>query len=235
MPAIQIDIITVSVQGYIECQEHVYVLGSFLRRFQSFKQASNTLGLFPHPGIWLTIFSNIFRICATSLNGKVALLKNVYFIFPSITLARAFLLLFNHPVVSYSATPWTAESQASLYLTISRSLPKFMSIASVVPYSYLILWCSLLLLPPIFPSIRDFSNESAVCIRWPKYGSFNFSISASNKYSGFIFLKIDLVDLLAVQGTLRKLLQHHSWKASILRSSAFFTSSHNCMWPLGRP
>ena len=131
------------------------------------------------------------------------------------------MLLFSHPVMSDSATPWTIACQASLSLTISRSLPKFMSIALVMPSSHLILWC-LLLLPSIFPSIRDFSNESAVCIRRPKYWSFRFSISPSNEYSEFIFLKINWFDCLAVQVTLRSLIQHHSLKASILQHPAFF-------------
>ena len=119
-------------------------------------------------------------------------------------------------------TPWSAARQASLSLTISWSLPKFMSIASVMPSSHLILWCPLLL-PSVFPSIRDFASESAVCIRWPKYCSFVFSISLS-EYSGLISLKIDWFDLLAVQGTLRSLLQHciSEGKASILWRSAFF-------------
>ena len=97
------------------------------------------------------------------------------------------------------ATPWTAAHQASLSLTISRSLPKFMFIASVMPSSYLILWDPLLLLPLMFPSIRDFSNESSVCIRWSKHWSFSFSISPSSKYSVLISLKIDWFNLLAVQ------------------------------------
>ena len=104
---------------------------------------------------------------------------------------------------------------------VPHHLPKFMSIVSVMPSSHLILWCPLLL-PSIFPSIRVFSNDSALCIRWPKYWSFNFSISPSNKYSGLISLKIDWFDLLAVQQTFRSLLQHHSSKASILWCSAFF-------------
>ena len=120
-------------------------------------------------------------------------------------------------------TPWTAELQASLSLTISQSLPKFMSIASVMQSSHLILWCPLLLLPSIFPSIRDFSNEPSVHIRWPKYWSFSFSVSPSSEYSRLISLKIDWFDLLALQGTFRSLLQHHSSKASILWCSAFFT------------
>ena len=100
-------------------------------------------------------------------------------------------------------TQWTAAHQASLSLTISWSLPKFMSIAMVMLSSHLILWCLLLLLPSILPSIRDFSNESVLSIWWPKYWSFSFSISPSNEYLGLIFLKIDWFDLLAVQGTLR--------------------------------
>ena len=120
-------------------------------------------------------------------------------------------------------TPWTATHQDSLSLTISWSLPKFMYIASVMPFSHLILWCRLLLLPSIFPSIRDFSSELSAQIRWPKYWSFRFSISPSKEYSGSISLKIDLFDLLVVQGTLRNLLQHHSSKASLLWCFAFFT------------
>ena len=120
--------------------------------------------------------------------------------------------------VQFFATPWTAAHQAFLSLTISQSLPKFMSIASVMPSSRLILWCPLLLLS-IFPSIRDFSKESAVHIRWLKYWSFNFSINPSNKYSGLISLKIDWFDLLVVQRTLKSLLQYHISKASVLRCS----------------
>ena len=134
------------------------------------------------------------------------------------------------------ATLWTAAHQASLSLTISWSLPKFMSIALVMPSSHLNLWCPLLLLPSIFPSIRDFSNESAVCSRWPKYWSFSFSISSSNEYSGLSSLKTDLFDLLAIQGALRSLLQNHSSKASILWHSAFFIVQFSQLkWPLGRP
>ena len=117
--------------------------------------------------------------------------------------------------------PHGLQHTRPLSLTISWSLPKFMYIASVMPSSHLILWCSLLLLPSIFPSIREFSSESTVPIRWPKY--FSFSISPSNEFSGFIYLRIDGYDLFAVQGTLESLLQYHSSKASILRPSAFFT------------
>ena len=120
-------------------------------------------------------------------------------------------------------TPWTAKYQASLLLTIPQSLPKFVSITSEMPSSHLILWCPLLLLPSIFPSIKDFSNESAVRIRWPKYWSFSFSISPSSKCSGLISLKIDWFDLLAVQRILRSLLLHHISKVLMLWCSAFFT------------
>ena len=128
-------------------------------------------------------------------------------------------------------TPWTAARQASLYITNSWSPPKFMSIESVMPSNHLIFCSPLLLLPSIFPSIRVFSNESALCIRWPKYWSFSFSISPSNEHPGLISFRIDWLDLLAVQGTLKSLLQHHSSKASILRGSAFFTVlfSHSYM------
>ena len=112
-------------------------------------------------------------------------------------------------------TPWTAAHHASLSITNSRSLPKLMSIESVMPTNHLIPYCPLLLLPSIFPSIRVFSNESALCIRWPKYWSFSFNISPSNEHPGLISFRIDWLDLLA-QGTLKSLLQHHSSKASIL-------------------
>ena len=120
-------------------------------------------------------------------------------------------------------TPWTAAHQASLSITNSWSLLKLMSIQSVMPSNHLILCCPLLLLPSIFPSIRVFSSKSVLHIRWPKYWSFSFSISPSNEYLGLISFRIDLFDLLAVQGTLKSLLQHHSSKASILHHSAFFT------------
>ena len=118
--------------------------------------------------------------------------------------------------------PWTAARQASLSVTNSRSLLKFMSIESVMPSIYLILCRLLLLLPSIFSSIRIFSNESVLPIRWPKYWSFSFSISLSNEYSGLISFRMDWLDLLAVQGTLKSFFQHHSSKASILWRSAFF-------------
>ena len=125
--------------------------------------------------------------------------------------------------VQLLATPWTAARQASLSITNSRNLLKLMSIESVMPSNHLILSRPLLLLPSIFPSIRVFSNESVLHIRWPKYWHFNFSISLSNEYSGLISYRIDWFDLLAAQGTLKSLLQHHSSKTSILPCSAFFT------------
>ena len=117
------------------------------------------------------------------------------------------------------ATPWIAAHQASLSFTISQNLLKLVSIKSVVPSKHLILHHPLLLLPSIFLSIRVFSNESTLRMRWPNYWSFSFNISPSNEYSGLIFFRIDWFDLLAVQGTLKSLLQHHSSKASILSSS----------------
>ena len=120
------------------------------------------------------------------------------------------------------ATPWTTARQASLFINNSQSLLKLMSIELVMPSNHLILCHPLLLLPSIPPSIRVFSNESGLHIRWPKYWSFSFSISPSNEYSGLISFRMDWLDLLTVQGTLKSLLQHHSSKASILRCSAFF-------------
>ena len=118
-------------------------------------------------------------------------------------------------------TPWTVACQASKSITISWSLPKFMSIESIMPSNHLIP-CHNLLLPSIFPSIMVFSNELALCIKCPKYWSFTFSISSSSECSGLIFYSIHWFDFLAVQGTLKSLLQHHSSKASILQCSAFF-------------
>ena len=119
-------------------------------------------------------------------------------------------------------TPWTAALQAALSITNSQSLLKLMSIESVMPSNHLILCRPLLLLTSIFPKIRDFSNKSVLCIRWPKYWCFSFSISPSNEYSGLISFRMDWLDLLTVQETLKSLLQHHSSKASIPWCSAFF-------------
>ena len=132
-----------------------------------------------------------------------------------------FSIQFSCSVVSNSVTPWTAACQASLSITNSWSLLKLMSIKSAMPSNHLIL-CHPLLLFPVLPSIRVFSNESVLRIGWPKYWSFSFNISPSNQYSGLISFRMDWLDLLAVQGTLKSLLQHHSSKASSFRCSAFF-------------
>ena len=129
---------------------------------------------------------------------------------------------FSCSVVSDSAIPWTTARQASLSIANSWGPPKPMSIKSVMPSNHLILYRPLLLPPSVFSSIRVFSNQSVLCIRWPKYWSFSFNISPSSKYPGLISFRMDWFDVLAVQGTLKSLLQHHSSKASILQHSAFF-------------
>ena len=136
--------------------------------------------------------------------------------------------------VQFFVTPWIAACQASPSITISPSLLKLMSIESVMPFNHLILCHPLLLLPSVLPSIRVFSSESALHIRWPKYWSFSFSASPYNEYSGLNSFRIDWLDLLAVQGTLKSLLQHHILKASILQHSAFFMAqlSHPYMLKL---
>ena len=127
-------------------------------------------------------------------------------------------------------TPWTAAFQASLSITNFQSLLKLMTVESVMPSNHFILCCPLLLLPSIPHSIRVFSNESPLCIRWPKYWSFSFNISPSNKHPGLISFRKDWLDLLAVQGTLKSLLQHHSSEASILQCSAFFIVQHSHLY-----
>ena len=132
--------------------------------------------------------------------------------------------------VQLFVTPWTAVCQASLSITNSWSLPRLMSIELVMPSNHLILCHPLLLLPPIFPIIRAFSNKSVLCLRWPKYWSFSFSISPSNECSRLISFRMYWLDLLAVQGTLKSLLQHHSSKASVLPCSAFFMVQLSHLW-----
>ena len=134
-----------------------------------------------------------------------------------------------------AAALWTAACQASLSITNSQNLLKHMSIQSVMPANHLILCHPLLLLPSIFPSIRVFSNESVLCIRWPKCWSFSFRISPSNEYSGLISFRIDWFYLLAVQETLKTLLQYHSSKASILQHSAFFMVQLSHPYLMGKP
>ena len=143
-----------------------------------------------------------------------------FFFFNPHTLVSCSIQSLSH--VRLFATPWTTARQASLSITISWRFPKLISIESVMPSNHLILCRPLLLLPLIFPNIRVFSNESALCIKWPKYWSFSFSISPSNEHPGLISFRMDWMDLLAVQGTLKSLLQYHSSKASVLRRSAFF-------------
>ena len=125
--------------------------------------------------------------------------------------------------VLFFVTPWTTKHQGSLSFTISQNLLKFMSVESLIPSNRLVFCRPLLLLPSVFPSIRIFSSELALHLRWPKFWSFRFSISPSNGYSGLISFRVDWLDLFAVQGTLKSLLLHHSLKASILWCSAFFT------------
>ena len=142
---------------------------------------------------------------------------------------------FSRSVLSDSVTPWTAARQASLSITNSRSLLKLMSIELVMPSNHLIL-CRPLLLPSIFSSIRVFSNESVLHIRWPKYWSFSFSISPSNEHPGLISFRMDWLDLLAVHGTLKSLLQHHSSKDQFFGAQLSLQSnSHIHTWPLEKP
>ena len=140
---------------------------------------------------------------------------------------RSMPLLQFSSLQSDSGTPWTGAHQVSLSFTSFHNLLKLMSTELVMPSNHLVLCRPLLLLPSIFHSIRVFPNESALCIRWPKYWSFSFSISPSNEYSGLISFRIDWFDLPAVQGTLKSLHQHHSSRASILQRLAFFMLLHN--------
>ena len=163
-------------------------------------------------------------ICCFDFN----LLKFFFIIFYNVFYLSHGLFISIRSVQSLSrvwlfVTPWITARQASLSITNSQSPPEPMSVELVIPSNHLILRHPLLLLPSVLPSIRVFSNELAVHIRWPKYCSFSFNISPSNEHPGLISFSMDWLDLLAVQGTLKSLLQHHSSKASILRRSAFFT------------
>ena len=151
------------------------------------------------------------------------MIVGLVYVLPKWALIVSFSSVQSLSCVRIFATPWTAACKASLSITNSRSPPKAMSIESVMPSNHLILCCPLLLLPQIPPSIRVFSNETTLLMRWPKYWSFSFSISLSNEYPGLISFRMDWLDLLAVQGTLKSLLQHHSSKAWIFWCSAFFT------------
>ena len=178
------------------------------------------------------IYINFFRFHVCALLYSFVFLLLTYFTLyntlgPSVSIKMTQFCFFFSSVqslfhVQLFATPWTAARQASLSITNSQSLPKLMSIESVMPSNHLILCHPLLLPPSIVPSIRVFSNESVLHIRWPKYWSFSFNISPSNEHPGLIYFRMDWLDLLAVQGTLKSLLQHHSSKATILWCSAFF-------------
>ena len=164
-------------------------------------------------------FSRVFSNTTVQKHGFFCVLPSLWSISQSLVVVQSL------SCVQLFATPWTAAHQTSLSITISLSSLKLMSIESVMPSNHLILCHPLLHLPSIFPSIRVFSKESVLCIRWPKYWSFSFCLSPSSEYSGLISFRIDWLDLLAVQGTLKSLLQHHSSKASILQHSAFFKSN----------
>ena len=151
------------------------------------------------------------------------IIRDLFLLFHLTQSCKAFSSVQPLSRVRLFATPWTAARQASLSITNSQSSPKLMCIESAMPPSHLILCRPLLLLPPIPPSIRVFSNESAIRMRWPKYWSFSFTFSPSNEHPGLVSFRMDWLDLLAVQGTLKSLLQHHSSKAPIFRHSAFFT------------
>jgi len=166
--------------------------------------------------------NNTFVSCNRSLSTDTRVWRTSMKAFHDHQLRKTHSSVQFSPSVQLFVTSWTTACQASLSVTNSWSSPKPMSIESVMPSNYLILCRPLLLLPSIFPSIRVFSNESALRIRWPKYWSFSFNISPSNEYSGLISFRMDWLDLLAVQGTLKSLLQHHSSKALILWHSAFF-------------
>ena len=146
----------------------------------------------------------------------------IHWLFKTILISVFVLVVQLLSHVQLFATPWTAAWQASPSSTVSQNLSKFMSIESVMPSNQLILFCLFLILPSIFPSLRVYSNESALCIRWPKCWSFSFSISSFNEYLGLISFRIDWLDLLAVHRAHKSLLQHHNSKAPILQQSAFF-------------
>ena len=175
----------------------------------------------------LNMWKMVFKKLGLTNIKKIPLNKRYYFLERSVLVISWLINLNFSSVQSLShirlfATPWITARQGSLSITNSQSPLKPMSIESVMPSNHLILFHPLLLLPSIFPSIRVFSNESALRIRWPKYWSFSFSISPSNEHPGLISFRMNWWDLLAVQGTLKSLLQHHNWKASILQHSAFF-------------
>ena len=178
--------------------------------------------------------SILSKLCGKRYSLSKLLGEKTHFQFYLLTKMK--YVQFSCSVVSNSVILWTAACQASLSITNSWSLLKLMSIESVMPSNHLILCHPLLFLPSILLRIRVFSNESDFCIRWPKDWSFSFNISPSNEYPGLIFFRMDWLDLLAVQGTLKSLLQHHSSKASILRTQLSSQSnSYIHTWPLEKP
>ena len=179
---------------------------------------------FPHSPIFsISVCSSANQLVINSLIWESSLLfLSLTLLLHSVLLISSFSSVQSLSSVRLFATPWTTAGQASLSITNSQSPPKPMSIESVMSCNHLILCHPLLLLPSIFPSIRVFSNESALCTRWPKYWSFSFSISLSNEHPGLISFRMDRLDLLTAQGSLKSFLQHHSSKVSILPRSAFF-------------
>ena len=214
---------------------------SFLLCFGTFSESQVSGGLHSHKAK----LAFLLLICLTSIitpakrtsksRGKISSSESYFYTF-SFWFCKFWLYDIQFSSVQslspvrLFATPWIAARQASLSITNSQSPPKPMSIESVMPSSHLILCHSLLLLPPIPPSIRVFFNESTLRMRWPKYWSFSFSIIPSKEHPGLISFRMDWLDLLAVQGTLKSLLQHHSSKASILQRSAFFTQIRNTIY-----
>ena len=198
----------------------------------------------PNSSIWFTAWKAqlvCIRLCVRIGWALLHMLEKLALLYGSIGCSFSFISFELAVVQSVScvwlfATPWTAALQASLSVTVSRSLLKLMSIESVMPSNHLILCHPLLLLPSIFPSIRVFSNELVLHIRWPKYWSVSFSISPFNEYSGLTYFRIEWFDLLVVQGTLKSLLQHHNSKASVLWLLAFFmVQLYIHTWPLKKP
>ena len=166
-------------------------------------------------------------VCVCKIMGFLTTNQNMRWIFNYFQWVIQFSSVQSLSHIRLFATPWIAARQASLSITIPQSSLKLTSIELVMPSSHLILCCPLFLLPPIPPSIRVFFSESTLRMRWPKYWSFSFSIIPSKEIPGLISFRMDWLDVLAVQGILKSLLQHHSSKASILRRSAFFTVHHN--------
>ena len=191
--------------------------------------------MFTHKWLFITTHFQHFKKFSTSFSFTFLTVKYFHHIYND-NVSVQFSSFQSLSPVGLFATPWPAAWQASLSITNSQNSPKSMSIETVMPSNPLILCCPLLILPSIYPCIRVFSNESVLCIRWPKYWSFSSSISPSKEHSGLIFFRMDWLDLLALQGTLKSLLQHHSSKASVLQLSAFFiVQLSHPSWLLKKP